>query len=310
MEKCHSNRGIAIVIPVYNRAKILQETLQYVIAQTLPPNKLIIVDDGSTDDTATQTEKWLSNHAGHIDWKVIRKPKSTAAKTRNVGFSHIEDAQYVAFLDSDDHWPDDFLERCVKSLESRPDAVAATTERSYRMFLNGPTQSAGGLDLTSDPITWIFKHGGGITSCSLLRSRIVADLGGWPEVDPSEDTELFCMMSLKGPWVIAEGKPVIFNIGNASQKEEECNLSSQYADREERWVARLENIYEKITLLDPSIRTAPLKKAMASRWHRASKFYKKIPKWHKARSCINRSLYWNPWRWKYRKASLKIRLKK
>ena len=303
-------QGVAVVIPVYNRAKILQKTLEYVLAQALLPDKLIIVDDGSTDDTAGQTEKWLSDNAKELNWEIIRKSKSTAAKARNVGFAQIGNAKYVAFLDSDDHWPEDFLERCVRLLDSKPDAVGATAERHYRVFSGKQQQDTGGMKMTLDPVKWLFKHGGGIASCSLLNSKVVTELGGWPEEPASEDTELFCTMSLKGPWLFAEGRPVVFNIGNASENQEEGNLSLKYEKRELRWVNRLEGIYEKIIRLDTSLNKGPLKKLIAVRWRRACKYHLKRSEWSEARSCIRRAIHWHPWCFKYWRHLIKIAFKR
>jgi len=310
MQRLHSTSGIAVVIPVYNRASILRETLGYVITQSLLPDTIIIVDDGSTDDTADQMEMWLSEYAGRVEWKVIRKLKSTAAMARNVGFSQIGDAEYVAFLDSDDHWPKDFLERCVQELDAKPHAVAAITERRYRVFLDESTQSSGGLEMSNDPIAWIFKNGGGITSCSLLRSIVVREMAGWPETSPSEDAELFCSMSLRGPWVFAEGKPVTFHMGNAAEINEEVNLSRRYADREVRWAHSLERIYEKLLKLDSSLNTEPLKISMAARWQRAHKYHISMSEWGKARACLVRAIHWHPWRWKYWSRLLKLGFRK
>lgn len=310
MDSSELSGGIAVIIPVYNRPTILQETLVSVLKQTLLPDKLIIIDDGSTDDTAMLAEKWLSDHADAVDWQVIRNPKAGAANARNDGFSKIGTLEYVAFLDSDDHWPKDFLERCVKSLEARSDAVATITERRYRILLEEPIQSTGGLEMVSDPIPWIFKNGAGIASCTLLRSAVVREVGAWPDSPTCEDTELFCLMSLKGPWVFSEGDPVVFHMGNAIDRNEAGNLSRKYADRESRWTRRLEEIYQKLLELDASIiDSAPLKASMANRWHRAAKYHRNASEWHEARFCLRRAIHWHPTKWKYWKRLFKVAFK-
>ena len=300
--------GVAVVIPVHNRPTILQETLVNVMRQTLLPNKLIIVDDGSSDDTASQAEDWLKANAGSVDWMLIRNSHSGAAIARTTGFKEIGDLQYVAFLDSDDHWPTDFLERCVANLEASPDAVLAITERKYRILADEMPQSSGGAEIVANPIPWLFEHGAGITSCSLLRTSSVRKVGGWPirlSGEGSDDSEFFCLLSLEGPWAFAEGEPVLFHIGNAVERNESVNLSRKYADRDLRWARSHEDIYQKLLKLDPSLKTTRLKKSLADRWYRAGKHCHKVRDWSEARSCFRRALYWNSQKWIYWKRFLK-----
>ncbi|HKK19558.1 MAG TPA: glycosyltransferase family A protein, partial [Opitutales bacterium] len=165
---------VAVVIPVYNRPTILLETLECVFRQTLLPRRVIVVDDGSTDNTADSAEAWLRSQDSIVETSVIRLPKSTAAAARNAGFKMIGDVEYLAFLDSDDHWPTDFLERCVSALSKAPDAVAAITDRRYQLFLDEPVQTSGGEAMVRDPVPWMFEHGAGIASCSLIRREIAA----------------------------------------------------------------------------------------------------------------------------------------
>jgi len=109
--------GVSVVIPVFNRSKTLVRTLPYVTAQTVLPEQLVIVDDGSTDDSANKAEQWLSEHAPAIEWQVIRTQHVGAATARNIGLQSLRQTPYVAFLDSDDHWPADFIERTSQLLQ-------------------------------------------------------------------------------------------------------------------------------------------------------------------------------------------------
>jgi len=309
MDNSSRRCGVAVIVPVFNRPTILVETLSVVMAQSLLPDELIVVDDGSTDDTALRAEEWLSAHADEVCWSVFKMPKAGAAKARNFGFSRMGDMDYVVFLDSDDHWPIDFLERCVQLLESNPNAVAATTERRYRLLLDEPTQSSGGLEMVSAPIPWMFRHGAGITSCSLLRSSVVREVGAWPQKAMCEDTELFCLLSLHGKWVFAEGAPVVFNLGSAAERNEECNLSRKYADRETLWARRLEEIYQKLAALDPSIELASLKASLSCRWYRAGKYHRKVHERAVARNCFLRAIRWQPLNVKYWRRWLQLKLR-
>ena len=85
------------VIPVFNRAQLIRRTLDSVLAQDLPDQEVIVVDDGSTDGTL-QT---LATYGSRI--RVLQQPNSGPAVARNLGVAHAT-GRYIATLDSDDLW--------------------------------------------------------------------------------------------------------------------------------------------------------------------------------------------------------------
>jgi glycosyltransferase involved in cell wall biosynthesis len=91
---------ISVIIPAYNASATLFETLDSVAAQTLPPDEVILVDDGSTDSTARIA-------AGHrLQPRLINKPHSGAAASMNLGVRSAA-GECLAFLDADDLWSAD-----------------------------------------------------------------------------------------------------------------------------------------------------------------------------------------------------------
>ncbi len=88
---------VSIVIPTYNRAKVLPRAVQSAACQCTDRDEIIIVDDGSTDDT----EGCLGPFRDRIQY--IRVSNGGAGKARNMGVRQARNA-YVAFLDSDDEW--------------------------------------------------------------------------------------------------------------------------------------------------------------------------------------------------------------
>ncbi len=95
-------RKISVVIPSYNRAALLDETLDRVLAQTCPPNEVIVVDDGSTD----QTRSVLASYGDKV--RSIFIPNSGDLVARNTGL-RAASGELVAFCDSDDLWTPDHL---------------------------------------------------------------------------------------------------------------------------------------------------------------------------------------------------------
>src|SRR5215467_9582535 len=128
-----SSASILAVVPFFNRRHTILNALESIKAQTLAPRQLIVVDDGSTDGGPELVDKWISHNRGSIDCRLHREPKSAAgaAAGRNSGLRLGDPSEFVAFLDSDDMWPTDFLERTHDLLTAEPRAVAATCDRKF-----------------------------------------------------------------------------------------------------------------------------------------------------------------------------------
>ncbi|MEM8865676.1 MAG: glycosyltransferase family A protein [Planctomycetota bacterium] len=285
---------VGVVIPVYNRRTLLLETLPFVLAQTHAPERVVIVDDGSTDGSADAAEAWLAGQQPQFAWRVLRCPHRTAAAARVDGFRLVDDLPLVAFLDSDDHWPSDFLERTVAHLAANPEADAAVTDRRY-IDAAGAEQASDCSQMATDPFAWLFQHGAGIASCSLLRTAAVKAAGGWqPELRTAEDAWLFGHVAMQGEWVHVPGEPVTFHLGNANSRNEDGNLSRRYADTELRWVRVYQQLYHLLGERRPDIDRRPLQAALAKRWARAGKQMFRTGQANLARECFSQAVYWNP----------------
>lgn len=113
---------ITVLVPSYNHAPFVERTLRSIFAQTLAPKKLIVIDDGSKDESVPAIEETLKDcpfEAGFI----ARENRGLCA-TLNEGLAKT-DTEYFAYLGSDDIWLPTFLEEQATLLESRPNAVLA-----------------------------------------------------------------------------------------------------------------------------------------------------------------------------------------
>ncbi|WP_197524775.1 glycosyltransferase family 2 protein [Botrimarina hoheduenensis] len=287
---------IGVVIPVYNRRSVLLDTLPHVVAQTRLPDRVVVVDDGSTDGSAEAAEEWLTALSPPFAWQVLRHPHKTAAAARVAGYAALGSPDYTTFLDSDDHWPADFLERTLAALRAHPDAVVACVDRRYT-DLQGIIH--GGDDcrtLVANPLPWFFRKGAGVASCTLIRSVAYEAVGGWkPELETAEDSELFSMLALAGRWVHAAGEPVDFYLGNADLLGEENNLSRRYVDCQYRWAKAYELIFAKICEKRPELAGDwALRSLLARRWCNAGKDMQKLGRERAARAFYAQSLKIHP----------------
>jgi Glycosyl transferase family 2 len=109
--------GISVVIPTYNRAGLIGETLDAVFAQTLAPDEIIVVDDGSTDDTPSV----LASYGNRM--RPVRIANSGDLVARNTGLKAAH-GDLVAFCDSDDLWMPDFLAEMSGQWRAEPKLMA------------------------------------------------------------------------------------------------------------------------------------------------------------------------------------------
>jgi len=105
---------VSVIIPTYNRSKLLRVALESALAQTYPNIEVIVVDDGSTDDTA----EVMAQYAGRVTY--IKQANQDAAAARNTGI-RAASGEYLTFLDDDDLILPTKIERQVQVLASRPE---------------------------------------------------------------------------------------------------------------------------------------------------------------------------------------------
>jgi len=125
---------VSIIIPAYNSAEYLPETLQSVVAQTYRPIELLVVDDGSTDATVVLVKQWLAEHAQKSDFRgrLLRQTHRGGAAARNLGLAQAE-GEWIQFLDADDTLARDKLSRQIALLS---ESSGALTYCSWR-YLHG-----------------------------------------------------------------------------------------------------------------------------------------------------------------------------
>src|SRR5271168_5507609 len=109
---------VSAIIPVYNSAATIAEAVDSALAQTMRDLEVIVVDDGSLDDTATI----LGGYRDRV--RLIAQENRGPAAARNAAV-RVASGEYLAFLDADDRWMPTMVERCVAALESAPQCVLA-----------------------------------------------------------------------------------------------------------------------------------------------------------------------------------------
>jgi glycosyltransferase involved in cell wall biosynthesis len=104
---------ISVIIPVYNCERYLTEAIESVLAQTYRPIEIIVIDDGSTDDSAQVAKRFFSSV------QCVHQPHSGLGAARNCG-TGLAKGDYLAFLDADDIWVEDKLTLQMTVFKSNP----------------------------------------------------------------------------------------------------------------------------------------------------------------------------------------------
>jgi hypothetical protein len=109
---------VSVVIPCFNQARYLQDAIASALAQTLPPEEIVVVDDGSKDDTHAVASRFQP------PVQYIRQENRGLSAARNIGMRHAN-GELIALLDADDIWMPEFLATLVPLLQANPDLCAA-----------------------------------------------------------------------------------------------------------------------------------------------------------------------------------------
>jgi glycosyltransferase involved in cell wall biosynthesis len=197
--------GVSVIIPTFNRAGVIGETIDSVLAQTYRDTEIIIVDDGSTDDTA----KKLSIYGNRI--RIVYQENAGTSAARNRGIE-VSNAKIIAFQDSDDLWKPTKLERQVSLLARLDSSVPCCLCNAIMQNLYGDGRELLSFDISG--ISSRYPEGLWLNVTEVLASRSVLfnqtvavrrealeKVGGFdPKLRNAEDYDLSLRLSLEGPW--------------------------------------------------------------------------------------------------------------
>lgn len=178
---------VSTVIPVYNRATMLREAVDSVLAQTWRPIETIIVDDGSTDDTPAIEAELCQRHPGTV--RVLRQANAGPGAARQLGLESAR-GEFIQFLDSDDLLLPEKFALQIAGLRGDPDADIAYGKAYARVNgerLPSPAQRTGECVRTLFPA--LLQEPIWPTMTPLYRRAALARVGAWPRKRQLEDWE-------------------------------------------------------------------------------------------------------------------------
>lgn len=189
---------ISVVIPLYNKAQHIAETLSSVLAQSVNPREIIVIDDGSTDGGEHVVRQFET--AGV---RLITQTNQGVSAARNRGLEEAA-GDYVAFIDADDLWLPDHLLVLSELVEKWPQAVLVSTSHLIKrdgMVFSAKSSLPPGWEGCVPNFFTAFANGLSLvnSSTACVKRGVALELGGFPVgVKRGEDIILWVRLALHG----------------------------------------------------------------------------------------------------------------
>lgn len=210
---------ISVVIPLYNKGFIISETLESVLAQTFTDFEIVIVNDGSTDDSFEIVSQYSDDRI-----RLYNQENKGVSKTRNAGIEYAK-SELIAFLDADDYWHPNHLEELYKLYIDFPNCCLYAS-RYFMKISEENTIKTTYIQAVSDNFRGILpdyflasmQYRVGLTSAVAIPKKILQkDFLFNPELNGQEDLELFTKIAIHKPVAITNKYSVAYNFAIENQ---------------------------------------------------------------------------------------------
>ncbi|MGI8494132.1 MAG: glycosyltransferase family A protein [Pyrinomonadaceae bacterium] len=237
----YKNSGeVFAFVPSYNHAPFVEKCLKSIFKQTLPPKKLLVIDDGSKDNSPKIIERILKDCP--FDAELTARENRGLSATLNEGFSQ-STGDYFAYLSSDDVWLPSFLKERTTLLLSRPEAILAfghafLIDEQDRIF----DSTANWTEYQDVDMLPLFLRGIVFPSSSVVYRRALMEKYKWNEDSILEDYELYLNLC-------ADACEFAFDQSILSAwRQHGWNVSGDYPLMLEEWIAAQNRIAEKLNI--------------------------------------------------------------
>jgi glycosyltransferase involved in cell wall biosynthesis len=223
---------VSVVVPAYNCADYIGDALRSIFAQTYGPLEVIVVDDGSTDDTAKTIETFPQI-------AYVRQENGGPSRARNAGIRRAS-APYIAFLDADDLWTPSKLSEQVAIMLSHPEAGLVfgdmrnfsspdhqepTMFEKYRLT----REYFGGVPLVAGALAKLLAMNFIPTGTVLTRREVLLDVGPFDEgLRQAEDWDLWMRIALRYPIAYTSSTVMLrrLHAANSSKNTEQMSVAA------------------------------------------------------------------------------------
>ena len=264
IKKDYRSGLVSVIIPTFNNAELIGETLQSVFLQNHRPLEIIVVDDGSTDSTKETIEQQKGKYRHDLDFEIyyFYQKNKGGATARNLGITRSR-GEYIQFLDSDDLMSQNKISTQIQGLQNFPEKTAAYGswryfERSGKFFK--VYKSYGERKTESQLKDWI--SGWFVPSHSILWKRAdILALGPWDEnLTADQDGEYALRFLTSGGSFIFIENAGVFYRQEQNLKKSNSSVSRKATSRSIKsrisLMQRLEALFAEKGMLDADMRYA------------------------------------------------------
>lgn len=184
---------VSIITPTYNRVDYIIQAIESVLAQTYPYFEMIIVDDGSTDNTKSVIEPFLQD--ARISYFYQENQRQSVA--RNKGLD-VANGDYICFLDSDNYWFSDKLEKSFAAFSTNPEAdivygdIVTVDEQGQEMTRDNMPRYSGKIT------RFLLRDNYVSMNTAMVRKKCFEEMGGLdPSCEVADDYEMWLRFSAK-----------------------------------------------------------------------------------------------------------------
>jgi glycosyltransferase involved in cell wall biosynthesis len=203
---------VSVIIPVYNGEETIRETIESVLDQTCSDFELLIINDGSSDQTLDVVSHLIAaTHDSRI--QLFSYPNSGVNASRNRGIQH-SIGEFIAFLDADDLWTTDKLETQLMALQTHPDAAVAYSWVDYidadGNFLRRGSYCDFSGNVYAQLLLSDFLENG---SNPLIRRSHLMQVGLFDEsLSYGEDWELWIRLAARYPFIAVGRSQILYRV--------------------------------------------------------------------------------------------------
>lgn len=193
MSEDSQKSGVFAFVPSYNHAPFVERCLRSIFEQTQTPTKLLVIDDGSKDDSPQIIEKVLRDCP--FDSELIVRANQGLCATLNQALA-LSAGKYFAYLGSDDYWMPSFLENRARLLDARERAVlgyghAFFVDESDKIFGSTETDKDEWIEYIDGDARRMVIRGAVPISSTVFYRRSVLETVGWNKDSRLEDYEMY-----------------------------------------------------------------------------------------------------------------------
>lgn len=243
-QQCTNAVGVTVIIPTYNRAHCLSQAIDSVLFQSYRDFELIVVDDGSVDETESIIAKYRTILT------CVRQENAGVSAARNKGIE-LAKGEWIAFLDSDDIWTENKLDVQMRDVEKHPEAIAHVTD-SLIQYKNGKELSLFQMNCMCDeftrnplrkrPLLDVLRTAAFTQSLLVKRSTLKVMNLFDEKLRVLEDLDFYSRLALEGSFIMSTHPGAIIK----SDQDNNDSLSQLYRKDRIGYLRNLMKIYDSL----------------------------------------------------------------